>query len=78
MCNPTFRIALEEGSDYSDTSMMHIWHIAEYARMKRLGLPSVYGGIRIENYGYDDSVCLEEDLIMFMKENDIHPKWMKE
>lgn len=78
MCNPTFKIALEGGSDYFDTGMMHIWHIAEYAFIKRMGLPSPYGGIRIENYGEEDSVCLEKDLIAFMKENDINPEWMKE
>ena len=78
MCNPTFKIALESGTDFSDTAMMHIWHIAEYANLKRLGLPSPYGGIRIENYGDEDSVCLTEDLLAFMEENDIHPDWMKE
>lgn len=78
MCNPAFKVALESGSDFSDTSMMHIWHIAEYANAKRLGLPSIYGGIRIENYGDEDKVCLEEDLMTFMEENDIHPSWMKE
>ena len=76
MCNPTFKIALESGTDFTDTAMMHVWHIAEYANLKRLGLPSPYGGIRIENYGEEDSVCLTEDLLAFMEENDIHPSWM--
>lgn len=78
MCNPTFKIALESGTDYSDTAMTQIWHIAEYANLKRLGLPAIHGGIRIECYGQDDMVCTEDDLMSFMKENDIHPSWMKE
>lgn len=78
MCNPTFKIALESGTDFSDTAMMHIWRIAEYVNFKRLGLPSPYGGIRIENYGEEDTVCLTEDLLAFMDKNDIHPSWMAE
>ena len=76
MCNPTFKIALESGTDFSDTAMMHIWHIEDYVRMKRYGLPTI--GVLIENYGDEDEWCLEEDLVAFMKENNIHPDWMKE
>lgn len=77
MCNPTFKIALESGSDYSDTGMTQIWHIADYAHLKQIGLPSPYGGILIECYDGDDYVCTTEDLMKFMEENDIHPSWME-
>lgn len=76
MCNPDFKIALEGGWDYGDVAMMHVWHISDYVRMKRLGLPTA--GIIVENYGEENAIVLEEDLIKFMKENDIHPNWMKE
>ena len=76
MVNPTFKVALETGTDYSDTAMLHIWHIEEFAKLMRYGLPAF--GIRIENYDGEDEWCLKSDLIQFMKENDIHPDWMKE
>ena len=77
MCNPTFRIALECGNDYSDIGMTEIWHIADYVRMKRMGLPTP--GIKIEKVLTDeDWVCDEETLKSFMEENDIHPIWMEE
>ena len=74
MVNPTFKIALETGTDYSDTGMMHIWHIAEYVFLRRMDLP--VEGIRIENYMNEDTMCYNEDLEAFMEENDIHPEWM--
>lgn len=75
MVNPTFKIALETGTDYSDTGMMHVWHISDYVRLRRMGLP--VEGIEIENYMDENTMCYNEDLEAFMEENDIHPEWME-
>ena len=77
MCNPTFKVALESGSDFGDTSMSKIWHISDYVFLKKRGLPAP--GIYVTDYINDEEwIIKEKDLMDFIKENDIHPKWMKE
>ena len=76
MCNPDFKIALEGGCDFSDVGMNEIWHISDYVRLKRFGLPTE--GIEIEHNGICDSILPEDELIDFMEKNDIHPRWMEE
>ena len=76
MCNPTFKVALESGSDFSDTAMTTIWHISDYVRAKKLKLPAP--GIYVTSWNGDTWIITEEDLKNFMEENDIHPKWLDE
>ena len=76
MCNPTFKVALESGSDFAFTNMSEIWHISDYVRLKRLGLPTP--GIYVTSYEGDTWLVTSADLKKFMRENDIHPSWMEE
>lgn len=73
-----FNIALESGSDYASTDMSQVFYIGEYAAAKRMGLPTMNSGIRVHEDGYwGDWIWTEEEILEYVKENDLHPNWME-
>jgi len=68
------KTAIECGADYAEGAGMEtVWHIAEYAEKKRLGLP--VDGLYIEGLR-EDVLVTDEDFAVWCAKNDIHPKWI--
>ena len=55
-----FARSVDFGADYLDPNTGYIYHIMEYGRAKKFGLPDVYGGIRVSENGVTIGVVREE------------------
>lgn len=74
MANNTFDIALETGIDYTTPNGNIRYDIADYAEMKRQGLPTP--GITVHSKVQGEWVWEEAEVMLWIKVYDLHPTWL--
>ena len=71
----SFNIALESGSDFTTIDFSQMFRIGRYAKMKRCGFPTP-GIYVLDDNG--DWLWKDDEILAWIKENDLHPTWMRE